>query len=147
MSAIEAIRQAEHAARLTAAANFEKLAEDLARGEPAPADAVAVLQAAGRTADQLAKRVALAAERQRLRPLAAAFSQIQADRAAACEKLKEVEAEAAGEMQRLQAEQWDRIRPLQAEVDRLTQAEQDSRAAKSRLRNLDDSPSSAVTVE
>jgi hypothetical protein len=70
VTAIEQIKQ-QHEARLKAATDYELVVDALAKGESPPADVLAILSAAGRTADELAEDVRLTAERKQLEPVAA----------------------------------------------------------------------------
>lgn len=143
MNAVEAIRQAEQSAKLKAAADFQLLAELLAAGDPAPADAVAILNAAGRSADDLERAVAVAAERQRLKPLADSLPQILSDKTQAEADLKAGDEAAAAELEAVRGKIVSRLSPLRLKVEELRQKEHNSRAAKIRLQNLAVKPNDA----
>jgi aspartokinase len=143
MNAIEQVRQAEQAARLKAAADFRRLAELLAAGDAAPADAVAVLTAAGKTTNDLEAAVNLATERRELQPLADAFQKIVADKATAEAELRSVEADCSAERAKLEADHLARINPQRVRLADLAEAERQSRAAKTRLQSLAARPNDA----
>jgi hypothetical protein len=140
---IQLIRRQEQEARLTAAANYQKLAEDMARGEKPPADALAILSAAGRTPDNLEQAVRAARERQALEPLAAAFGQILIERGKADGDLNAAVAACEAELQAVHAMVEAKLAPLRQRVEQLREAEQESRTAKIRLEHLAAKPGDA----
>ena len=143
MNAIESIREAAEAARLTAAADYVRLADALARGERPPADALDILTRAGRSADDLEQIVRVAAERQHLEPLAGRLNEILRQRVEAEGELKAVEEECSAERGRLENEHLNRINPLRVRVADLAEAERQSRDAKTRLQSLAARPEAA----
>lgn len=143
MNAIEQIRQAETAAKLQAVADYEALAERLAKGEPLPVGVLTVLVAANKTADDLEKAVNVAAERHQLKPLADALPQILTDRAQAEAELKAADEAAAGELDAVREKLTRRLAPLHQRVADLREAEAQSRAAKGRLFHLTAKPTEA----
>ena len=143
MNAIEAVKHAEHEAKLKAAAEFQTLAERLAKGEPLPDGVLSILVAANKTADDLEKAVAVAAERQQLKPLAESLPQILSDRAKAEADLKAADEAAAAELDRLREVAVHNLAPLHKRVAELREAEQQSRSARSRLQHLDRKPDMA----
>lgn len=143
MDHIDSIRKQAEAAKLAAAAAYQKLADDMARGERPPADVLDILSRAGRTADDLEQSVRVARERLHLEPKAAALKQIQTDLAAAERELRAADERASGELAEFQRRMAERLDPLRAEVARLREAEQESRNAKSRLQHISQRPAEA----
>lgn len=136
MTVLEQIRQQAADAKTAAQTKFFALAESLAKGEPAPADVLAVLQAAGKTPDDLEKRVAVDRERLHLEPLVAAFADIQRERADAEADLKAAEEAGGAEVDELRKRVAERIAPLFHRLEDLKRQEAESRAAKLRLNHI-----------
>jgi hypothetical protein len=146
VTALEQIRRQADEARLQAAVAYQHLADQLAKGEPPPADVLAILQAAGRTPDELEKAVALSAERQRLTPVAESFDRVVRERAEAERKLIAADEKESAALDLAREQAVLRLAPLRAEVERLKEAESQARHARQRLNFLAQRPEQAQRV-
>jgi chromosome segregation ATPase len=136
VNAIEAIKAAQAEAKLKARADLLVMADAIAKGEPAPADALRILSDAGQTTDALERLVAISRERLSLEPRAAAFKKILIERGQADGDLNAAVAAAEAELRAVNEKVEKALAPLRKRVADLMEAERDSRYAKQRLETL-----------